>query len=108
MATTYAWEKFENDVATSENGLNNVIVQIHFNKTASNENGVQVNYYGAFACTAPAEASFIPYEQVTIEDRIRWTEEYLQSTQIDIDAILDEMLDQKVNSKVIANYPIAE
>lgn len=108
MANTYTWGKFINDVAPSENGLNNVIVQIHFIKYATNENGVSVYQNGAFACAAPAEASFIPYEDVTIEDRIRWTEEYLESCGVDIDARLDELMEDAVNPKVISNYPIPD
>jgi N-acetylmuramoyl-L-alanine amidase len=108
MATQYTWGKFKNDVAPSQDGLTNVIVQIHYNKTAVSDDGIEVYYYGAFGTEAPDEAAFIPYEEVTIQDRIDWTNARFESEGRSIDEILDTMIEEKRTPKVISDYPIPE
>jgi hypothetical protein len=109
MANTYSWGEFINDVAPSEDGIINVIKVIHYQKNATNEDGsVQVSYHGSFVCDPASESSYIDYPDVTIEDRISWTETHLQANGIDLDAYLDSMIHEKVEPQIITNFPIPE
>lgn len=109
MANTYSWAPFENDVAPSEDGLTNVIKTLHYRKNAVSEDGkFSATYYGSFGCAAPHPASFKEYEDVTNDDRIAWTEAHLSEQSIDVDAMLDAMIEDQVNPKIISNYPIPE
>ena len=73
MAIQYSWVFPKLGVTYNEGMLTNVVSTSYFYYIAE-ENGVRVSWPGSTNLYAPNPASFTPYDQVTEEQVISWTE----------------------------------
>lgn len=82
------------DILKQDNDLQDVVYNIHWTLTASNEQGTTAYAIGTKKIQAPDPEGFIPYEELTEEIIIGW----LQSEGVDSDnlkAILDRNVIEK-------------
>jgi hypothetical protein len=97
MATTYQWVINQMDTKPTEDGLTDVVVTVHFTRTAQLDE-ILVSSYGTMGCSTPSETDFTAYPDLTYEQVCGWLEAGLDVPAIDL------ALDQKIEN--IINPPI--
>ena len=73
--TTYTWTISQTDYVLSEDGLTNVINNLHWRLTATESSGGKdyiAGSYGSQSLEAPDPSSFTAYDSVTEVDCIAW------------------------------------
>lgn len=75
MATTYAWTISALDVETQKDGLQDVVVTVHWRLRATDDlDGLTAEIYGADALGSPAPESFVSFEEITEAQIVEWLE----------------------------------
>jgi hypothetical protein len=75
MATTYAWTISALDVEKEVEGLQDVVVTVHWRLRATDDlDGLSAEVYGADSLPLPAADGFVSFEQFTEEQLIGWLE----------------------------------
>ena len=75
MAATFTWTILQTDFVLSEDGLTNVINNLHWRCNASETNGGKdyaAGSYGTQGLAAPDSSSFTDYDSLTEADCIAW------------------------------------
>lgn len=70
----YKWTISAVEREIEKDGLSNVIKAVHWRYSATNENEVSVETYGAVAIGEPNAENFKPFEEVTEADVASWLE----------------------------------
>jgi hypothetical protein len=78
----YSWVFPKLGVTYNEGSLANVVSTSYFYLIAE-EDGIRVSWPGSTNLYAPNPASFTPYDQVTQEQVIAWTEQALGEAQVE-------------------------
>jgi len=103
----FNWVISQLDSIPSLDGMDKVISVIHYRAQKQyEEDGVVVltsDTYGALSLTAPHEASFTPYDEVTKEMVEGWLESSLDCEAIE--ANLDAQIENFLNPPLVA-YPL--
>ena len=103
----FTWLVSQLDSIPSLDGMDKVISTIHWRAQKQyEEDGVVVftsDTYGALSLTAPHEASFTPYDEVTKEMVESWLEAGLDTEAIE--ANLDAQIENFLNPPIVA-YPL--
>ena len=94
---TYTWAIAQLEVASSEDGLADVVKTIHWTLAATDGDDT-ASCYGSVGTGAPDPEAFIPYSKLTLEEVIPWLEELL-----DVDRLHAGLASQIANQK---NPPI--
>lgn len=82
MAIQYSWVFPKLGVTYNEGMLTNVVSTAYFYYVAE-ENGTKVSWPGSINLSAPNPASFTPYDQVTQEQVVSWTEQAIGEAQLE-------------------------
>lgn len=98
-SVTSHWNIISLDTIQSLDGLSNVISIIHCEKIAVSEDGFKARWYGIIPVSAPHQASFVPYEQVTEDMIIKWINESPLTSLID--ANLKNQIELKKNPPIM-------
>lgn len=71
----YKWDFPAFDCRVQEDGMQNVVITVHWIYTGTNEDGIRVAIYGTQAVDSPTPEAFIPYPDLSEEQIIGWMEE---------------------------------
>jgi len=78
--TTFNWTISAVDRTISQDGLADVIKNIHWRYRGTDENGVTDEIYGASSLGDPNPIDFTPFNEVTESDVIGWLENIMNVT----------------------------
>lgn len=95
MSISYTWSFPKFDVATSEDGLSNVVKVIFYILTATDDaSGASVTREGAFGIPDADPSIFIPLENLTKQWAIERSLDYMNSCVPDFEGIKSDMAEQ--------------
>jgi hypothetical protein len=102
MATTYNWVINQLDTKPKEDGLTDVVVVVHWTRTAQQYVGaepINVSCYGTMGCTTPSSTDFTAYPDLTFEQVCGWLDAGLDVASIDLG--LDGQIENIINPPII-------
>jgi hypothetical protein len=102
MATIYNWVINQMDTKPSEDGLTDVVIVIHWTRTAEEFVGgepINVSSYGTMGCTTPSPTDFTAYPDLTYDQVCGWLDAGLDKTAIDLG--LQQQIDNIINPPII-------
>lgn len=102
MSTTYQWVINQMDTAPSLDGLTDVVVTVHWTRTAEQYVGgepINVSCYGTMDCTTPSSTDFTAYPDLTYEQVCGWLDAGLDVASIDLG--LDGQIENIINPPII-------
>ena len=88
---TYNWTISALDCKVDENNLKDVVYTIHWRYSATNENGIFAETYGAQTVAPPSTEDFTPYDQLTKDQVVGWLEASMDVPAMDL--YLDEQIE---------------
>jgi hypothetical protein len=100
--TTYNWVINQMDTKPQEDGLTDVVVTIHWTRTAEQFVGgepINVSSYGTMPCTTPSSTDFTAYPDLTYEQVCGWLDSGLDVVAIDLG--LQQQIENIINPPVI-------
>jgi hypothetical protein len=96
--TNFFWSVYQLDTAPSLDGLTDVVITVHYGRTAVD--GEYTAYsYGTMGCATPSETDFTVYDDLTFEQVCGWLENGLDTASID--AGLQQNIDNQINPPVV-------
>lgn len=98
MNTNYFWSVYQLDTAPSLDGLVDVVITVHYGRTAV-EGEYTAYTYGTMGCATPSETDFTAYPDLTFEQVCTWLDNGLDVPSID--AGLQQNIDNQINPPVI-------
>jgi hypothetical protein len=98
MSTTYQWVINQMDTKPTEDGLTDVVVVVHWVRTAQ-DGEINVSSYGTMGCTTPSSTDFTAYPDLTYEQVCSWLDAGLDVTAIDLG--LDQQIENIINPPII-------
>lgn len=87
----YKWTISALECKVKEDNMTDVVYIVHWRYSATNENGISAETYGAQSVSSPSPEDFTPYDQLTKEQVIGWLD-----AAIDVPA-MNLNLDEQVN-----------
>lgn len=102
MSTTYQWVINQMDTKPTEDGLTDVVVVVHWTRTAEQYVGgepINVSCYGTMGCTTPSSTDFTAYPDLTYEQVCGWLDAGLDVASIDLG--LDGQIENIINPPII-------
>jgi hypothetical protein len=102
MNTTYNWVINQMDTKPTEDGLTDVVVCVHWVRTAEQYVGgepILVSSYGTMGCTTPSSTDFTAYPDLTYEQVCGWLDAGLDVPTIDLG--LDKQIEDIINPPII-------
>ena len=102
MATQFTWVINQMDTKPQEDGLMDVVVTVHWTRTAEEFVGaepINVSSYGTMGCTTPSATDFTAYPDLTYDQVCSWL-----NTGLDVEAIdagLQSQIDNIINPPII-------
>ena len=98
MATTFAWVINQMDTKPQEDGLIDVVVIVHWTRTAQ-DGDINVSSYGTMGCATPSATDFTAYPDLTYEQVCGWLNAGLPVAEIDLS--LQSQIDNIINPPII-------
>lgn len=96
--TNFFWSVYQLDTAPMEGNLQDVVITVHYGRTAVD--GEYTAYsYGTMGCQTPSETDFTAYPDLTFEQVCGWLDAGLPVESID--AGLQQDIDNQINPPVI-------
>jgi hypothetical protein len=92
---TYTWTIVALDCKINENNLQDVVYNVNWRYTASNEDGVSAVNFGALLVPPPSQEDFTPYEDLTKDQVVGWLDAGLNVPAMTAD--LDNQINLIVN-----------
>jgi hypothetical protein len=102
MSTTYQWVINQMDTKPTEDGLIDVVVTVHWTRTAETFFGgepINVSCYGTMPCTTPSSTDFTAYPDLTYEQVCGWLDAGLDVASIDLG--LDGQIENIINPPIV-------
>lgn len=99
----YNWTISALDCEVSKDGLSNVVETIHWRLSATNEDGVSSEIYGAESVPAPNPESFTEFDGLNKETIVSWLEAIMDVEEKKV--LLDQQLDSIINPKKVTLPP---
>jgi hypothetical protein len=96
--TTYNWVINQMDTKPTEDGLTDVVVVIHWTRTAQ-DGEINVSNIGTMGCTTPSETDFTAYPDLTYEQVCSWLDAGLDVAAIDLN--LDGQIENIIKPPII-------
>ena len=96
--TNFFWSVYQLDTAPMEGNLQDVVITVHYGRTAV-EGEYTAYSYGTMGCATPSETDFTAYPDLTFEQVCGWLENGLDTASID--AGLQQNIDNQINPPVI-------
>ena len=100
--TNYNWVINQMDTKPQEDGLMDVVVVVHWTRTAEEFVGgepINVSSYGTMGCGTPSATDFTAYPDLTYEQVCGWLDAGLDKTAIDLG--LQQQIDNIINPPII-------
>jgi hypothetical protein len=94
----YQWIINQLDTKPTEDGLTDVVVVVHYSRTAQ-DGEINVSNIGTMACTTPSETDFTAYPDLTYEQVCGWLDAGLDVAAIDLS--LDGQIENIINPPII-------
>ena len=98
MATQFNWVVNQLDTAPSLDGLLDVVICVHWVRTAQ-DGEINVSSYGTMGCETPSETDFTAYPDLTQAQVESWLDAGLQVEAIDLG--LDKQIENIINPPTI-------
>jgi hypothetical protein len=98
MSTTYQWVINQMDTKPTADGLTDVVVTVHWTRTAQ-DGEINVSSYGTMGCQTPSETDFTAYPDLTYEQVCSWLDAGLDVPAIDLG--LDQQIENIINPPII-------
>ena len=98
MATQFAWVINQMDTKPQEGNLLDVVVVVHWTRTAQ-DGDINVSSYGTMGCETPSETDFTAYPDLTQAQVESWLDAGLQVETIDLG--LQNQIDNIINPPVV-------
>ena len=95
---TYQWVINQMDTKPTEDGLTDVVVVVHWTRTAQ-DGEINVSSYGTMGCQTPSSTDFTAYPDLTYEQVCSWLDAGLDTTAIDLG--LDQQIENIKNPPII-------
>ena len=102
MATQFTWVINQMDTAPSLDGLIDVVVTVHWTRTAEEFVGaepISVYSYGTMGCATPSATDFTAYPDLTYDQVCGWLDAGLPVAEIDLS--LQQQIDNIINPPII-------
>ena len=99
---TYQWIINQMDTKPTEDGLTDVVVVVHWTRTAEQYVGgepINVSCYGTMPCTTPSSTDFTAYPDLTYDQVCSWLDAGLDVASIDLG--LDGQIENIINPPII-------
>jgi hypothetical protein len=96
--TNFFWSVYQLDTAPTLDGLSDVVITVHYGRTAV-EGEYTAYTYGTMGCATPSETDFTAYPDLTFEQVCGWLENGLDTESID--AGLQQNIDNQINPPII-------
>ena len=94
----YKWIVSALDTAPQEDGLNDVVKNVHYRYQAT-DGTYNAEIYGSMACEKPSEQDFTAYPDLTEADVIGWLEAGLKVE--DLKESLDKQIENLINPPIV-------
>jgi len=88
---TYNWTISALDCKVKEGDMTDVVYTVHWRYSATNENGITAETYGAQTVDPPSTEDFTPYDQLTKDQIVGWLEASMDVPAMDIN--LDKQIE---------------
>ena len=98
----YTWTISALDTAPKEDGLTDVVKNVHWRYKAIDDS-YEAEIYGSMACATPSETDFTAYPDLTKSDVIGWLENGLNVE--DLQASLSSQIENLKNPPIV-NLPL--
>lgn len=95
---TYQWVINQMDTKPTEDGLTDVVVVVHWTRTAQ-DGEINVSSYGTMGCQTPSETDFTAYPDLTYDQVCSWLNAGLDVTAIDLG--LDQQIENIINPPIV-------
>lgn len=107
MANTYNWKINKLDVKKEQDGLTDVVYDIHYTYTGTSSdtdddgNAYTASMIGAKKIEAPDPENYIQFDQLTKDQVVAWLEESLEVDELNntLDTIISELVTPSIESK---------
>jgi hypothetical protein len=102
MSTIYQWQINQLDTKPKEGELLDVVVCVHWVRTATKYVGAEpivVSVYGTMACQTPSETDFTAYPDLTYDQVCSWLDAGLDVPALDLN--LDAQIENQVNPPIV-------
>lgn len=100
--TQFNWVVNQLDTVPSIDGLTDVVVVVHWTRTAEQFVGaepINVSSYGTMGCETPSATDFTAYPDLTYEQVCSWLDSGLDVQAIDLN--LDQQIENIINAPII-------
>ena len=87
----YNWTISALECKVKEGNMTDVVYTVHWRYSATNENGITAETYGAQSVAPPTTEAFTPYDQLTKDQVVGWLEASMDVPAINIS--LDEQIE---------------
>ena len=98
MATQFAWVIKQMDTKPQEDGLIDVVITVHWTRTAQ-DGDINVSSYGTMGCATPSATDFTAYPDLTYNQVCSWLDAGLPVAEIDLG--LQSQIDNIINPPII-------
>jgi hypothetical protein len=71
---TYKWIFSAFDCKVSENGMRNIVTNVHWRYNGTNKDDISAEIYGTQAVGEPTPDAFVPYPELSEKQVIGWME----------------------------------
>jgi len=111
MAVTITWDVLTMDVVRTQDGLTDVVSNVHWECMAVDENDVSVRSVGVETLPAPDANNFTSFTSLTKAQVIDWVKSVKfgdgeeQMTETEFDTKLENSVAQKANPPVVTKTP---
>ena len=102
MSITYKWIINQMDTKPTEDGLTDVVVTVHWTRTAEQYVGgepILVSSYGTMGCATPSSTDFTAYPDLTYNQVCGWLDAGLDVASIDLG--LANQIENIINPPII-------
>lgn len=96
--TQFNWVINQMDTKPTEDGLTDVVVIVHYTRTAQ-DGDINVSSYGTMGCSTPSETDFTAYPDLTYNQVCSWLDNGLDVPAIDLG--LQQQIDNIINPPII-------
>lgn len=102
MSVTFTWEVVQLDSAPSENGLTNVVKNVHW-KYHANDGVNSIYMVGSMGLSPPNPAAFVDYNSLTEAEVVSWLDTMIDKEEIQESLILQL---QAITNPTIVSPPL--
>ena len=107
MANTYNWKINKLDVKKEQDGLTDVVYDIHYSYEAvsselnANNQPHEASILGVCSIQAPDAENYVQFDQLTKDQVVAWLEESLEVDELNnaLDGIISEFVTPSIESK---------